>query len=98
MVAGAESDTGSTAGQEIDACLTPQWPQKLGWACVTTNELLTGRAAPYQQARRFGSRARNQVHVCVAGGAGKRLFQDPSAKQEVPGISFCVCDGVDLTV
>ena len=56
------------------------------------------RQSPYQQVRRFGSRARNQVHGCVAGGAGKRLFQDPSAKQEVPGMFFCVCDEVDLTV
>ena len=38
------------------------------------------------------------VHGYVAGGAEKRLFQDPSAKQEVPGMFFCVCDGVDLIV
>ena len=78
--------------------LQGELPSRKGAICPDVSELLIGRAAPYQQVRRFGSRARNQVHGCVAGGAGNRLFQDPSAKQEVPGMFFCVCDGVDLTV
>ena len=45
-----------------------------GAICPHVSELLTVRVGPYQQVRRFGSRARNQVHRCVAGGAGKRLF------------------------
>ena len=52
-----------------------------GAFCPDVSELLTGKAAPYQQVRRFGSRARSQVYGCVAGRAEKRLFQYPSAKQ-----------------